>query len=157
MAISCTDSCSTVCQAAWVGHCAGSVTPVWMDGWPPCGGREELAARWSPWRTRMREGTRASNKWRATQQTTLTQSALLLQLTHYSPASPLSPCRVFYIIVSAVQRQWQLILRQSNAAVQTDVNSSLALDRMWSHSTVNDLIAIRSWWRQALVNCVVRH
>jgi len=27
---------------------------------------------------------------------------------------------------------------------------SLACDRLWSHSRVNDLIAIRSWSRQAL-------
>jgi len=42
------------------------------------GGREELAALWLPWLTRMREGTKASNNWRVMQCTTLTQSALLL-------------------------------------------------------------------------------
>jgi len=31
---------------------------------------------------------------------------------------------------------------------------SLACDRLWSHSSVNDLIAIRSWSRQALVGSV---
>jgi len=65
------------------------VESVWTDSRPPGGGREELAALWSPWRMRMRERTRASNKWWPTQHTTLTQSALLLQLTRYSHLPPL--------------------------------------------------------------------
>jgi len=102
-------------------YCAGSVTPVWTDGRPPGGGgRSWLRFDHPDERGWEREwGLAISGGQRNTLHWPRARCCCNWLATPHLPPLPMS---CLYIIVSAVRRQWQLILRQSNAAVKTDVN-----------------------------------
>ena len=78
-----------------------------------------------------------------------TQRVLLLQLTHSLPTFPLSPCCVCNQ-PSSGSDIWYSEHRCSGVAIGLLIATSLSFDRTWLQTISNDLIAIKSWSRQAL-------
>jgi len=76
-------------------------------------------------------------------------------LTHYSPSSP-SPLVLFVCSSSSSDNCYsdspQLRgIDYPSVSIRCMIAISLVFDRMWLQSKINDLIAIKSWSRQALL------